>query len=168
MKQLEHKDHIVSEKKYPITVVLDKVYDNLNIGSIFRLSDALGIEELYIVGNNELNFKQINKTSRNTHKTTKYSIFNNIEYVLKQLKENGYIIVSAEITDQSKDIRFINQLIERKSKIAIVFGNEENGVSQEALNLSDFSVHINMLGTNSSMNVAMSMGIICYELTKLY
>lgn len=150
-----------------IVVILDNVVDCLNIGSIFRLADALGIKKIYIGGVSALNIKSVNKTSRSTHKSVPYELIPNTVELIHCLRNKEYNIIAAEITDESIDLSNLKKDIFEFKKTAIVFGNEQHGISQQVLDQCDFAVHIKMQGLNSSMNVAMAMGIICYQINLL-
>lgn len=83
--------------------------------------------------------------------------------VIEHLKQNGYQIISLEITHSSQPIHTFN--ISRKKPIALVVGNENFGVSEQILKQSE-AIHIEMYGQNSSMNVVQATSIALYELTK--
>jgi tRNA G18 (ribose-2'-O)-methylase SpoU len=139
----------------------------MNIGSFFRIADALGVEKIFLTGKSLVPPNpKIKKTSRATEKYVEYEYQEDPALVLNNLKGLGYKIVSLEITSSSfdlKDFHFSN-----KEKICLILGSENSGVSQELLDASDASIHIPMLGNNSSMNVANACSIATYELTRRY
>jgi len=83
---------------------------------------------------------------------------------IKRLKEDGYHIISLEITDTSTPLSSFNTLSSKK--IALIIGSENFGVSESLISLSDTVLHIDMYGNNSSMNVSQAAGIALYELSK--
>ncbi|OEK08814.1 RNA methyltransferase [Flavivirga aquatica] len=164
MKQLTHYNTNFKKHTFPITLVCDNVTNAPNIGSLFRISDAFGIEELILCGDGIILGRKMTKTSRATEKTVKYKINESATEVIEQLKNNGYQIISLEITSTSKPIHSFKFLKEKP--IALIIGDENFGVSETLLNNSDAIIHIDMFGQNSSMNVVQATNIALYEITK--
>lgn len=162
-KQLNHNEYIHKTQKFPIYLILDELSDPVNIGSIFRLADALGVKKIYLcrVNNELITDRKLEKVSRSTNKYVEYEFVNNIEECINRLKDNNIKVLALEITNNSISLNKYN--FEKNEKYAFVIGNEQKGVSQEALNLSDKSVHIDMYGNNSSMNVSVATGIAVNE-----
>lgn len=164
MEQLNHYNTEFKERKFPITVVCDEVYFQQNIGSVFRLCDAFGVENIIFTGEHFiLSDRKVNKTSRNTHKTVPFEIINDKNEVIRKLQENDFQIIALEITSSSTSIDNI-KLTNRP--IALIIGSEIYGISKELLEIATTTTHINMFGRNSSMNVANSLSILLYEITK--
>ena len=135
-----------------------------NIGSLFRISDALGVEELIFCGENLQLGKRMKKTSRSTEKYVSYKEESDILQVVTSLKAKRYFIIALEITDSS--ISLDDFILNTNQPIALIIGNENVGVSEDILKLADEIVHIKMFGENTSMNVVQATSIILYELTK--
>lgn len=134
-----------------------------NIGSLFRIADAFGVEELIFCGEDIPLGKRMKRTSRSTEKYVKHAIENDIQKVLEYLKSKNYHLIALEIT---KDSMPINDCKMPKDKpIALIIGNENHGVSETVLNHIDKALHINMYGENSSMNVVQATAVALYELT---
>lgn len=160
--QLNHEQNKFSSKKFPITLVCDHIYFQDNIGSIFRVSEAFGVEKIIFVGENiPLNPRKINKTSRSTHMMIPYEVMKTDE-VIASLKD--FEKIALEITSESQKIE--DAEINLNKNIALVVGSEISGVSDELLTICDKTVHIEMFGNNSSMNVVQATGIALYEITK--
>lgn len=167
--QLTHADHKPSNKKFPLCIIANDISSPLNIGSLFRLSDALGIEKLYLCGNSAIppNSK-ISKTSRSTEQTVDYEHHADAEQLVSTLKNAGTLIVALEITSASIAINsdeFRNSINNNKD-ICLILGSENTGVSEALLTLSDITTHIPMYGKNSSMNVVSAASIACFEISK--
>lgn len=161
--QLTYYEHTYSGKKYPLAFMLDNITSPNNIGSAFRLADALGVEKIYLVGNTLCPpNRRITKTARCKEKEIPWEYYETIEDALQKLKDDGYSIISAEITDNSKDLS--ECVFEKSKKICLVAGSERHGVSQEILDNSDEVVHIPMVGKGSSMNVVAALAIITYKI----
>ncbi len=163
--QLDHKSHVAGQKKFPICLLADNLDGPMNLGSLFRLCDALGIEKLHLTGQVPLppNSK-ISKTSRSTEKYVPYEHHEDGIQAVRSLKAQGYTIVSLEITSNSRDVRHVD--FSRFARMCLIVGAERGGVRPELLDLSDLCVHIPMLGVNSSMNVATAAAIAVFEMTR--
>ena len=163
--QLNHSQNKFSNKKFPVTLILDHISGEANIGSIFRLSDAFHVEEIIFCGiEPNLNSNRLKKTSRNTHEYVKFQFSENSARIIEQKRAEGYKIIALEITQDSIPLKELE--LQSSEKIVLIAGHENFGISEEILNLCDKVVHIPMFGNNSSMNVAQSIGISLYEITK--
>ena len=162
--QLNHYNSTFKKQKFPITLICDNVTNAPNIGSLLRISDALGVEELIFCGENSQLGKRMKKTSRSTEKYVSYKEESDILQVVTSLKAKRYFIIVLEITDSS--ISLDDFILNTNQPIALIIGNENVGVSEDILKLADEIVHIKMFGENTSMNVVQATSIILYELTK--
>ncbi len=163
MEQLNHYTTDFTEQKFPITVVCDEVYFQQNIGSIFRVCEAFGVEKIIFTGKNfVLSERKVNKTSRNTHKIVPYEVYLDKSELIETLKSSNSEIIALEITSKSKTI---NSLVISNKPIVLLIGSEIYGISEELLAISNQATHIEMFGKNSSMNVVQSLGIALYEIT---
>ena len=161
--QLTHYNTTFNQRRFPITLVCDNVTNASNIGSLFRISDAFGIEKLVLCGEVSLG-RKITKTSRSTEKTVPFEIHNSASKVIEDLKLIGCQIIAIEITETSKPLQSFNFSLEKP--IVFVVGDENFGVTEDVLKQADETLHIEMFGENSSMNVAQATNIALYELTK--
>lgn len=162
--QLTHYNTNFKKQTFPITLVCDNVTNAPNIGSLFRIADAFGIEKLILCGENIQLGRKITKTSRATEKVVNFEIQKSASKVVEDLKQKGYQIISLEITESSKPIHTIQ--FSKENPIALVIGDENFGVSESILKISDAIIHIDMFGQNSSMNVVQATNIALYEMTK--
>lgn len=165
--QLTHSESEFENRKFPIILFLDNITGEANIGSIFRLADAFGIDKIVFNGTiPNLNSNRLKRTARNTHNSVSFEILENgAEYLMKKKTEN-FKINAIEITSESRAIEHFE--LKNLESIILVAGNERHGISEEILNICDSAYHIEMFGENSSMNVAQSVGITLYEITKAY
>ena len=164
MEQLTHYNSKFIKRIFPITLICDNVTNAANIGSIIRTADAFGIEKLILCGASISMGRKMTKTSRATENVVNFEIKKDISEVIHEYKKDDSIIVSLEITKNSQPIHTI-QFSTNKSIILIV-GDENFGISEAILRLSDQIVHIDMFGQNSSMNVVQATNIALYEITK--
>ncbi|MDH5182202.1 MAG: TrmH family RNA methyltransferase [Gammaproteobacteria bacterium] len=164
-RQLEHHDHSPGGRKFPLSILAHDLDDAVNIGSLFRLCDALGVEQLYLTGTTPAPpRRRISKTSRSTEKHVAYRHADSPIEVINTLKTDGYTIISLELTTDSCALAQMD--FRRFEKICLLPGTEKNGVDQMLLDISDYTVHIPMQGHNSSMNVVTATAIAVYEITR--
>jgi len=149
-----------------IYIVLDNVIDTYNIGSLFRLGDAIGIEKLFICGESEYPpSSRIHKSAVGTENWVKWQRFDKTIEAIKKLKEKGVQIVSVEQDSRSINYKDLNSKI--KFPVAIVIGHETNGISKKILDESDIIVELSMYGINNSFNVWGSAAVIGYKILEL-
>jgi len=149
--------------KTPITVVLDNIRSCNNIGSVFRTSDALLIENIVLCGITATPpNKDIHKTALDAEKSVPWEYFEETEEAVKILKDNGYRVFAVEQVENSISLpKFIP---EKDQKLALVFGNEVKGVQQSVVNLCDGAIEIPQYGTKHSFNISVSAGIVLWDL----
>lgn len=162
-KQLEHHQHCGAQNKLPLRLVLHNIELAENVGSLFRIADALGIEKLYLCENScSPPNRKLRKSARSCDRYVDYEIRDNSVALINELREQGFNIIALEITENSTALAELKR--NTPGPCALILGNENTGVSEELLSLCDLAVHIPMLGNNSSMNVANACAIACYEL----
>lgn len=148
-------------KRNPLVLVLDNVLDTYNIGSFFRLADALGAQKIYLCGPvvTPPNIK-IHRASIGTWKWIPWEQFDSTIECLNHLKSLGYQIVACE-----QDKSSINYKKAKYNKsIALIAGSESNGISLDVLKKADQIVEIPMHGINISLNVLVATAIIGYDI----
>jgi tRNA G18 (ribose-2'-O)-methylase SpoU len=147
-------------KRQPIVFVLDNIVDTYNIGSFFRLADALSIKKIYLCGQvvTPPNIK-IHRSSIGTWKWVTWEQINRVGDCLKKIKTEGYQIYTCEQTKNSQNYLTLDY----QAPLALVFGSETDGVSKEAIEISDKIVEIPMFGINKSLNVLVSAAVIGYH-----
>ena len=148
--------------KLPVICVLDNIRSQHNIGSIFRTSDAFRIEELYLCGITATPpNREINKSALGATESVKWQYFADTLIAVNQLKAAGYKVVAIEQAIDSIDLEdFIPAVSE---KIALVFGNEVTGVSEQIMEIVDACVEIPQFGTKHSFNVSVTAAIVLYH-----
>ncbi|MAB95387.1 MAG: RNA methyltransferase [Flavobacteriales bacterium] len=169
MEKLKNKDlerisieEFKKSRKTPITIVLDNVRSSLNVGSVFRTSDAFLIEKIILCGITPTPpNKDIRKSALGSTNSVDWDYENNtIDAVLK-LKKNNYQIIGVE---QVKESIMLNNFNISKDPIAIIFGNEVDGVNNDVINLCNEIIEIPQFGTKHSLNISVSSGIVIWEL----
>lgn len=153
-------------KHNPVYLVLDNIEDTYNIGSLFRLADAIAATKLFICGNSEYPpSSRIHKAAVGTENWVPWEKHSKTTEVLANLKEQGVQIISVEQSKNSTSYKKLNDKI--KLPVAIVIGNETDGVSKEVLDASNIIVELPMYGINHSFNVWGSAAIIGYKVLEL-
>ena len=164
-RQLSHDEYLRNRRKFPLYLLLDDIAVAENVGSIFRLSDALGVSKLILAGTTPAPpHKKIAKMARTTERYVAFEQAADAAAALRRLKEAGFTAISLEVTSASVDLKTVDY--KRLKKICLVIGAENGGVSQTLLDLSDHTVLIPMLGVNSSMNVATACAVAVFEITR--
>lgn len=161
--QLKHAEIRSEDSTFPLSIVANDIEIAGNVGSLFRVADALGVEKLYLTGTTQTPPKyKIRKAARSADNHIPYSYNESATQVLEQLKDKGYTIIALEITKRSENIRDFK--LSKKEKSCLIIGSENQGIAEELLAMSDHHVHIPMYGKNSSMNVITSCAIAVHEL----
>lgn len=149
--------------KTPLVVVLDNVRSHLNVGAVFRTADAFLIEAIYLCGiTGTPPHRDIHKTALGATETVAWKYCESTHKAVNELKEMGYRIISVE---QADGATLLHTFIPKQHiKYAVVFGNEVEGVSQEIVSISDIVLEIPQYGTKHSLNIAVSTGIVIWDL----
>jgi 23S rRNA (guanosine2251-2'-O)-methyltransferase len=152
-------------KRNPIYLVLDNVIDTYNIGSLFRLADAIAAEKIYICGESEYPpNSRIHKAAIGTEEWVPWEKSSSTVKTVQQLKSSGIQIIAVEQDKRGISPALMTTKIE--FPCAIVIGHETDGVSKEALNLADIIVELPMFGVNKSLNVWGTAAIVAYRVVE--
>ena len=153
-------------EKDPVIVLLDNVRSLNNIGSIFRTCDAMGIKKMYLCGiTGQPPHREIRKTAIGASESVDWEHKKNASEILNKYRDLGYEIIAVEQTSSSVTLE--NYQL-RNNKILLIFGNEINGVSQKLIDLCDLSIEIPQWGTKHSINISVSVGIVLWNLKKIF
>jgi len=149
--------------KLPVVIVLDNLRSLNNVGSIFRTADSFRIEMIYLCGITATPpHREIQKTALGATESVEWQYFTKGSEALELLKKTGYKIIAVEQMEHS--IGLNNYKLSPGDKLALVFGNEIDGISDETLQHIDVCVEIPQFGTKHSFNVAVSAGIVLWHL----
>lgn len=155
-------DEYKSSEKSPLIIIADNVRSMHNVGSIFRTSDAFLVEKIYLCGITPTPpHREIQKTALGATESVDWQYVENTLEVVNQLKKEGWTILALEQTTNS--VMLDKLKVEKGEKIAIVLGNEVDGVNQEVINLCHKAVEIPQFGTKHSFNVSVSCGIMLWQ-----
>jgi len=149
--------------KIPFVVILDQVRSCNNVGSVFRTSDAMLVRKICLCGITAIPpDKEIHKTALGAENTVDWEYFKTTEEAVAQLKKQGFTIVAIEQVERSIPLQDFYP--KPKEKLALIFGNEVKGVQQNVVNLCDHTIEIPQFGTKHSFNIAVSAGIVLWDL----
>ena len=156
-------DDFKKSDKTPLIIVLDDIRSLHNIGSVFRTSDAFLIEKIILCGITATPpNKEIHKTALGATETVAWEYHENVLEVIENLKKENVITLAIEQVESSIFLQEFQ--VEKNKKYALVFGNEVYGVAQEAVAICDGCIEIPQLGTKHSLNIAVSAGIVVWDL----
>ena len=162
-----NKEEFQKSAKIPIIVVLDNVRSHLNVGSVFRTSDAFRIEAIYLCGiTGTPPHRDIQKTALGATETVTWKYLSTTMAAIITLKNAGYQIAAIEQATQATMLQAVKY--NGNDKIAVVFGNEVEGVQQSVVDDADMVIEIPQLGTKHSLNIAVSAGVVLWEMVRKY
>ncbi|QNL48469.1 RNA methyltransferase [Olivibacter sp. SDN3] len=149
-------------EKLPITVVLDSVRSLHNVGSVFRTADGFAVERIILCGiTGKPPHRDIEKTALGATQSMEWIYMENIVDALTLIKKEGKKIIAIEQAEGSSMLHDFNP--EQEEQYALIFGNEVNGVSEEAMKMVDTCIEIPQFGTKHSFNIVISAGILLWD-----
>lgn len=149
-------------KKNPVYLIVDNVMDTYNIGSIFRLADAVAATKVVLCEGSETPpHTRIKKASINTTEWVDWEYSKDVVKAIKDLRKKvkGIQVVAVELDKKSQPYDKIDYAF----PLALVVGHETRGLSQKTLKECDAIAEIPMWGVNKSMNVVMSLGVVLFR-----
>ncbi len=155
--QINQNDHPLSDD---FVIILDHIQDQGNLGSITRTCSAFGVNEIGLINTPSIFSKKTITASRGSVFTSNYIKFGSPQDAIKTLKSSGYQIIAT--TPRGQHLQSLVSLENRP--VALIIGNETNGVSKQFIDQADFTVQIPMQSAMESLNVGVSTGISLYEL----
>jgi len=157
-------DDTKSTMRHPIYALADNIRSIYNVGSIFRTSDAALIEKLYLTGYTPYPPRpEIEKVALGATDAVPWEYIKDPLEAVKKIKEQGIKIVPLEITENSRNYTDIEPV---DFPLCLVLGNELTGVSNEIIELADFSIEIPQYGFKHSINVSVAYGVAVMELVR--
>ncbi|MBN1634047.1 MAG: RNA methyltransferase [Ignavibacteria bacterium] len=160
-KRLNKFTKIIGQRQKYLTVVLENIYDGHNVSAILRTADSVGIDKIYLVYNQE-SFPGVSRvSSASAKKWVELIKFKSISECYGELKKEKYRIYTTHISEFRRSYSLYE--LDLTKRIALVFGNEHRGLSDEAVKLSDKNFLIPMKGMVQSLNVSVSAAVCLYE-----
>jgi tRNA G18 (ribose-2'-O)-methylase SpoU len=162
--QLDHSSHRPAAL-LPLRLLAHDVDIALNVGALFRIADALGVEHLHLTGASPLPpDPKIRRSARSAERHVAWSHAVDPLAIVAALKAQGWRVLSLELTTRSVALHAL--AVAPGDRVCLVVGAENTGVCQALLDVSDATVHIPMRGHNSSMNVANACAIAAYDIAR--
>ncbi len=145
-----------------LVVVLDNVRSSHNIGSAFRTSDAFKVDKVVLCGICACPpSAEIHKSALGAEDSVPWKHYESTLDAISELKKEGYEVISIEQTINSVSLEDFHH--EDGKKYAFVFGNEVDGVQQEVVNESNYTLEIPQFGTKHSLNISVTVGIVLWQ-----
>lgn len=154
-------------KKERFVVVCDDLRSLYNVGSVFRTADGAGVDKIYLCGisgrpDSDKAKNKISKVALGAEESVKWEYGKQAWRVVEILKKEGYEIVSLE--QAPKSIGYMNY--RPKFPVALIIGNENNGIKKALLERSDKIIDIPMKGAKESLNVSVAFGVAAYRISQ--
>ncbi len=153
----------VAALRQDMTVILENVHDRHNIGAVLRSCDAVGIQELFILYTEkrlqERHLDEVKSTSTGVRKWMDVHFFTEIEPCFKEVRERYDLVLGTHLAEDSKDL----YTLDLTKKVALLFGNEHEGISSEALTHCDGNFTIPQFGMVGSLNISVACAVTIYE-----
>lgn len=151
------------QEKTPLVVILDNVRSALNVGSAFRTADAFALEKIYLCGiTAQPPHREILKTALGATESIAWEYLEKPEDAVQELQAAGYRVLAVEQTEGSTSLEHFSWM--DSTPIALVFGNEVQGVSEEVLQRVDGALEVPQFGTKHSLNISVCIGLVIWEL----
>lgn len=144
----------------PIYFVLDEILDTFNVGSLFRLADAIAAEKIYLCGNMETPpSSRIHRAAVGTENWVPWTAKSSAFMAVKELKKKGVNIIAVEQNKRAISYKDLKP----KFPLVIVIGHETKGINEKVLRQADVIVELPMYGVNKSFNVWGSASVVAYK-----
>ncbi len=152
-----------NSEKTSLIIVLDNIRSLNNIGSVFRTADAFGVKKIYLCGiTARPPHKDINKTALGATESVEWEYAEDTLQLVHKLQQQGVFVASVEQAELAVDLDDFT--VQPSLTYAVVFGNEVKGVQQQVVSTSDATLEIPQVGTKHSLNIAVSAGIVVWDL----
>lgn len=153
---------VLSLRQPDLRIALEEVTNSHNASAVVRTCDAAGIMYVEIISSSGDPFPVNRAVSTRAEKWLKFNYYSSTSECLKHLKDEGFTIAATHLSAEASPYTSLDYT----EPTVIVFGNESEGISEEALKLSDHIIKIPMVGMVQSLNLSVSVGIILYEAMK--
>lgn len=144
-----------------LVIVCQSVAYPVNVGSIFRIADALDVGDLVLAGITPTPpHPTISRVGRNKDRRVRWRYVERPEAALESLRAQGFWIAALEITDRCQPY----YAVDYAQRVALVLGNEDHGVTRACLGLCHAAIFVPMYGKGKSLNVHVSLAVVGYHL----
>jgi len=154
-------------EKMPVRIILDNIRSLMNVGSVFRTSDAYLIKEIILCGITATPpHREIQKTALGATESVDWRYVESTVEAVRELQKQDIKVYAIEQADDSKMLDYVQFSFD--NEIAIVMGNEVKGVSDEVMELVDDCIELPQFGTKHSLNISVTTGILIWELFRQF
>ncbi|MCB0713481.1 MAG: RNA methyltransferase [Ignavibacteriae bacterium] len=161
-RRIEKFRRVIERRQYDLHIILENVHDPHNVSAVLRTCDAVGVGTVHLIYNSEEFPKIGKKSSTGVGKWTDLKYYLTVEECYQTLREAGVKIFATDLNEGAVSL----YKIEGTSPIALVFGNERDGVSEEASALADGNFHVPMSGLAESLNISVACAVSLYEIKR--
>jgi tRNA (guanosine-2'-O-)-methyltransferase len=158
-KRKEKIEKVVAGRRPDITIVAENIHDPHNVSAMLRSADAVGVMEVQLVYTEGSFPKLGKKSSASASRWVQRRQFRSVEECYSRLRGEGFLICATHLGKGSVSL----YELDFTRKIALVFGNEHEGVSDGAAALADLNFRIPMRGMIESLNVSVACAVTLYE-----
>jgi tRNA (guanosine-2'-O-)-methyltransferase len=158
-RRLARFEFVLRHRQPDLTVVMENIHDPHNVSAMLRSCDAAGVWEAQLLYNTDAFPKIGKKSSASAGKWVGRRKFGTVDECYAKLRSEGFRIVATRLDEQAQSIYDVDLT----QKVAIVFGNEHRGVSDDAAHAADGLIQIPMFGMIQSLNVSVACAITLYE-----
>lgn len=156
-------DRYRSADKWPITVVLDNVRSAHNVGAVFRTSDAFRIRKIWLCGITATPpHREIRKTALGATESVVWDYAKDSPELIRRLKKAGIRCLAVEQAEGACPLQEFQPPVGQE--LALVFGHEVDGVSQEVIDACGEVLEIPQFGTKHSLNLSVATGLVLWDL----
>lgn len=158
-------EQLAALKRNPVWIVLDNVLDTYNIGSIYRLADAVGAAGVVLCGQSETPpSSRIHRAAVGTEEWVHWEYFPTASEAISSLRNRipGLFVIAVEQAGRAVSLPALRHQVDDTHPVAVVVGHETDGVSEQTMEAADVVVEIPMWGVNKSLNVHVSASVVVY------
>jgi tRNA (guanosine-2'-O-)-methyltransferase len=158
-RRLAKLESVIRRRQTDLTVIMENIHDPHNVSAVLRSCDAAGVMEIQLVYTDETFPKLGKKSSASAKKWVEQRKFESISECYKQLHKEGYTIYATHLGKGMKSLYDLDLT----GKVALAFGNEHRGISEESAELADGNFMIPMAGMIQSLNVSVACAVTLFE-----
>ncbi len=158
--RIQRLTHVLKHRQFNLTIVLENVLDPHNISAVMRTADAVGVQEIYVLNTRIAPHKKFGaKSSSSAAKWLTVHQYTNVQECFDVLTAKGFAIYTTQLTERSVSL----YALDLTQQVALVFGNEHSGVSQEVSMLAHGNFMIPQVGIIKSLNISVACAVSLYE-----
>ncbi|MCC6462784.1 MAG: RNA methyltransferase [Saprospiraceae bacterium] len=154
---------VIRQSQPDLTVVLENIFDPLNISAVLRSCDAVGVREVFVVYTEKYltkrGLKVGKKTSGGAFKWMDVYVFEDLDECIRRVRERYGRVLATCLGESSESL----YALDLTQPTALLFGNEDEGISEEALALADGNFLIPQVGFTESLNVSVACAVSLFE-----